>query len=266
MGIVLRSPSFTIGGTFRGLAAGWTSLARGALRGQNRLSLTSPNYDPRTSYALAYPLAIGLLSSAYQILKTGQPPDPEDLMNLLTGTPKTGGTQRGVGGRATVPQRALMPGYHKDVVEYYRDIVQGSQGLSWPLQTLQGKQSGLLQSIEEQLANSQMTGYGPQPIVPPRATFAENVRARAQAALGKLAPISAKSAMQAQPEGSNISYPEQFMGIRQPGTWIADPKGWAASADKRALDAWQRAQKQEDAYRAARGLPPVPPRAIPPGP
>jgi hypothetical protein len=79
--------------TEAGIGAGALSLGKGALRGQNRLSITSKHYDPRAAYAVAFPFAVGAMSLLYQYLKTGK--EPEELRDLVW--PKTGGQQPGVG-------------------------------------------------------------------------------------------------------------------------------------------------------------------------
>jgi hypothetical protein len=115
--MVMRSPAWTFLGPGReivgGARSGFYGLAKGVVgKGENRLSPTSKHFDPRFAYSLGYPLTIMTVGALYQFLRSGQTPDEwRDFP-----TPKTGGTVRSFG--REVPERVLMPGYHKDFLGY----------------------------------------------------------------------------------------------------------------------------------------------------
>lgn len=242
--IALRSFSFTIGGVFREIGGGTQSLVRGALKGENRLSLASKQYDPRTAYALAFPMAVASMSMLYQYIKTGKGPD--DWRDLVW--PKTGGEQPGVGKGRSVPERALLPGYHKDIAAY----------LEHPTREASNKLAGLWQAIGDQIGGTKMTEVGPVPIVPPKATLGEAAVARAKAFGEHATPIFVRTAIKDPRKTSNISYGEQLMGLRSPGKWAADSEGQHRADERRAQRDWNVANKRMNADRQARGLPPIP--------
>jgi hypothetical protein len=211
MSLGLRSPSFSIGGVIRGLGAGWASGIKGAYYGQNRASITSKNYDPRVASAIAYPLATGLLGLTYTYLKTGKI-EQDDVMPAFMGTPHTGGTAPGVGGKKEIKEQALLPGYHKDVRAYLRPFTTEGGEFSQIGEELRNKMPGLTSSLLEQASNRRMTAYGPEPIVPPHASLKEWMETRAKAAGEKMLPIMGKQMIQTPRIGSKITYPEQITG------------------------------------------------------
>jgi hypothetical protein len=259
MSLGLRSPSFSIGGVIRGLGAGWASGIKGAYYGQNRASITSKNYDPRVASAIAYPLATGLLGLTYTYLKTGKI-EQDDVMPAFMGTPHTGGTAPGVGGKKEIKEQALLPGYHKDVRAYLRPFTTEGGEFSQIGEELRNKMPGLTSSLLEQASNRRMTAYGPEPIVPPHASLKEWMETRAKAAGEKMLPIMGKQMIQTPRIGSKITYPEQIIGIRPPGTWQTDPEGYGKSAIDREEREWRRAEKAKNRDLQSRGLPQEPPR------
>lgn len=261
MSLAFQSPSFTIGGTLRGLAGGTLSAVKGAAQGQNRFSITSQHYDPRAASALTYALTTGMLGMLYTYAKTGKV-EKDDILPAFLGTPHTGGTAPGVGGKGTVKEEGLLPGYHKDIRAYTRPLLPGGK-LTDITDELGNKSPVLGQAIADQWRNERMTAYGPEPIVPPHASMAENVKRRATALGQKFLPIFGEQAAQTSKKGSNISYPEQLMGLRPPGTWQTDPTGFAKSADARDIREWKRAENARARDRALRGLPAEPKYQIP---
>ena len=246
--IALRSFSFTIGGVFREIGGGAQSLARGALKGENRLSMSSKNYDPRSAYALAFPAAVASMSMLYQFLKTGK--GPESWQDLIW--PQTGGKQPGVGKGRTVPERALLPGYHKDIAAY----------IAHPTREAGNKLAGLWSAIGDQIQGTKMTESGPQPIVPPGAGIGEAALARAKAFGEHATPIFVRTAAKEPRKGTNISYPEQLVGLRAPGKWAADMPGQHKADTARAEREWRAAERRVNTDRQSRGLPALPPRVF----
>jgi len=246
--LTLRSFSFTVGGVFREIGGGTQSLARGALKGENRLSLSAKNYDPRAAYAVAFPMSVAAMSMLYQFLKTGKGPDEwRDLA-----WPETGGKQPGVGKGRQVPERALLPGYHKDIAAY----------IAHPGREAGNKVAGLWSAIGEQLANSKMTETGPKPIVPPKASVPEALGERAKAFGERMTPIFVRSAGKTPYKQSNISYPEQLLGLRAPGKWVSDPQGQKIADDRRAEREWRASERRQNVDRGYRGVAPEPRRVL----
>lgn len=249
--MTLRSFSFTIGGVFREIGGGTLSLAKGAMKGENRLSLSSKNYDPRSAYAVAFPIAVASMGMLYQFLKTGKGPD--EWRDLIW--PETGGKQAGVGKGRSVPERALLPGYHKDIAAY----------IAHPTREAQNKLAGLWTAIGEQIAGERMTEVGKVPIVPPKATLGEAALARAKAFGEKATPIFVRTATKTPQKQTNISYPEQLVGLRAPGKWASDPVGQKIADDKRAEKDWRSSERRLNTDRIQRGEPVQPRRYIPRG-
>ena len=83
-----------------------------------RFSMASPDYDPRLGSTLALAITVAAMSSAYQFLKTGQP--PQDVNDLLAG--RTGGTTA-----QGQPERAILPGFQKDVYGWLHDPLAEAQ-------------------------------------------------------------------------------------------------------------------------------------------
>ena len=108
-----------------------------------------------------------------------------------------------------------------------------------------------------------MTEVGPVPIVPPRATVAENLTARGKAFGERLTPIFVRSAVKDPRVRTHITYPEQLLGFRSPGKWVSDPVGTRKADEARELREWQAAEKRLNEDRRLRGLPPEPPRRFP---
>lgn len=245
--LTLRSFAFTVGGPFREIMGGFGALGRGALQGKNVLSPTSEHFDPRTAYALAFVPTIAAISAIYQFLRTGEgPSDPRDIV-----TPKTGGTVKSVGQQ--VPERILVPGYHKDFLGYFVN----PQG---PLHELEAKLAAPWSALKEQVTGKDWRG---KDIVPPRASALEWLGAHAGALGKRLTPISQQQLFEGTKKGSALTLPEQMLGVRTPGAYILNPKGLEAYMTKKAQQDWRAGERQESRQRQERGLPPLPQRQLP---
>jgi hypothetical protein len=128
---------------------------------------------------------------------------------------------------------------------------------------MSNKVAGLWSALGEQIANRKMTEVGPVPIVPPNASLAENLKERAKAFGERLTPIFVRSAAKDPRKRTAITYPEQLLGFRPPGKWVADPEGTHRAEREREIREWRGAERRLNEDRRLRGLPPLPPRRFP---
>ena len=245
----LRSFGFTVGGPMREIGAGIGAVPKRLVQGKGLgLSLKGGETDPRTAYALAFLPTVAAISAAYQYMRTGKP--PEDIRDLVT--PKTGGTVTSL--RQQVPERILVPGYHKDFLGYFVNP-------AGPLHELEAKMAAPWTTIKEQLTGKD---WRDKPYVPPRATTLEWLQAHAQAALSHMLPIGPKQLAEGAKPGSVLTIPEQMIGVRTPGAYMLNPKGLEKYLTSQAQKDWAAKEKQENRRRQEQGLPPLPKRKLPP--
>ena len=192
MQVTMTSPTWTLG-FMRGVVGGTVS----GVMHPSRFSMKSPNYDPRIGAGLALGITVAMMNSAYQYLKTGKP--PESLTDLLA--PQTGGhTQSG-------PERAILPGFQKDIYGWIHD----------PMQEAENK-VGILPRTAIELATNKgwtQTPKGPRygPIANENDPFLQRLKQYGQHVLQNFSPISVQAATSKRP-GSNISLPERLTAIR----------------------------------------------------
>ena len=203
----LRSWSWTVGGDVRELGGAMRDVARAPFK---KATGTGPNegkWTQKMDYAIALPVVYGTLSAIYQGLKTGQP--PETMQDLLA--PRTGGTDPATG----QPERLVMPGYMKDVFGFAEHPVQEATGKIATAPKMAG-----------QLATNQ--DWRGDPIFPPAGS--ENAPSWLKAfwdyASQNLGPISLRSAAKGSKTGSNLSMPEQVLGVRTAPRKLTDPEGY----------------------------------------
>ena len=236
----LRSFSWTLG-TFRELGGGATSAARslgkGDVRGfKNKLDITHPSYDPRLAYSLAFPFGIAMMGAMYQYMRTGEA--PSEVKDFYY--PMTGGLSPGVGGRGVQPERAVLPGYQKDVVGWTTD----------PVREAYNKQATAWSTLEEVLTGKDTFG---RPIVHPDADLVQNLIDRAQYVYGKMGPISIKNMVTGQKTDSAITPVETALGLRAAGKGITDPEGLARAKGAIGKREWKIKQRQEERAKKERG-------------
>lgn len=202
--VALRSYSWTTG-TIRELGGGAAKLARHP----SSLSPKSPHYSPKAAYVIALPITYATLNAVYQYLKTGQ--SPESISDVMRGG-LTGGTAPAVGGHGAVPERAMLPGYMKDVFGWYFD----------PVQEASNKVATLPRMAKESSVNKDWKG---QPIRNPEDPTVDQVREYLQYVYRSLGPISLKQMTKGQKTGSNISQGETFLGLHPAPSTLQDPIG-----------------------------------------
>jgi hypothetical protein len=234
----MRSFSFTVGGPGMEIGGGLYSGAKGALNKENRLSMSSKEFDPKAGYWMGMTATAVVLGSMWQFMKSGEwPSDWRDFV-----TPKTGGQVKSAG--QIVPERELIPGYHKDFLGYFYH----------PLDEISAKVAGPWKAMYEQVTNKDYRG---DPIVPPAAAgIGERLKARAGHAAGTFAPISFRG--QGPKEGSNISLLERGLGFREPGAYIENPERIHQIQTAQERKAWRDKERHERKDLQIRGLPPRP--------
>lgn len=203
--VALRSYSWTFG-TIQEIGGGMKALARHP----TSLSPKSKHYSPKSAYVIALPIVYATLNAVYQKLKTGK--DPESIEDVMRGG-MSGGTQPGVGGRGTVKERIMMPGYMKDVFGWY----------AHPVQEAQNKMATAPRMVLETLTNKDWKN---QPIRNPSAPTPEQVRQYFQYVYRSLGPISMKQLMQGNKKGSNLTSGETLLGLRPVPGFLQDPEGY----------------------------------------
>ena len=192
MQVTMTSPTWTLG-FMRGVVGGTLS----GVMHPSRFSMKSPNYDPRIGAGLALGITVAIMNSAYQYMKTGEP--PESLTDLMA--PQTGGhTKSG-------PERALLPGFQKDIYGWLHDPVQEAEN-----------KVGIVPRTAIELATNKgwtQTPKGPRygPIANENDPFLQRLKQYGQHVLQNFSPISVQQATSKRP-GSNISLPERLTAIR----------------------------------------------------
>lgn len=200
----LRSYSWTLG-TIQEIGGGVKAL----IKDPRSLNMASDKYDPRAAYVVAFPIAVATMNAFYQKLMTGK--DPESVDDLMVG--RTGGTAPGFGGRGEVPERALLPGYQKDVFGWYHH----------PVQEATNKMSTFGRLGLESLSNKDWRG---DQIRNPNDPMFQQLQQYFTHVLGSLGPISVKDMLKGGKEGSNIGTGQRSMGIRPAGAHLSDPEGY----------------------------------------
>lgn len=225
-------------GTVRELIGGGIATAKGMGRG---LDLASGKYDPRVAYVVGYPMAAATINAIYQYMKTGQAPQSaEDLMS-----PRTGGMVPGFGGGPTVPERAILPGYDKDVFGWYNTITGGQA----PSQEIYNKLNPLVRLGVDVMRQKD---WKDQPFVRPDPTVPQWLADYFQHAVNSIDPISVQRFGLGEKKGSAMGLGEEITGVRPAPSWIQDPKGYQAWRHYHDTKEWQKIkgaeQRQKQQY------------------
>lgn len=219
----LRSYSWTLG-TIDEIGVG---AARGVAN-PKRLSMASQKWDPRANYVIALPIWVASVNAAYQYLMTGKP--PESIRDLLAG--RTGGTAPGVGGRGEVEERAMLPGYQKDVYGWYHN---------W-LQEARNKLATGPRAVTEILSNK---NWRDDPIINPDDGAPAWLKQYWQYVLETFGPITVRTMTKGTKEGSEIGPVQQGMGLRPASSWLQDPAGEESMKNYFRKKDWQKKEKYE---------------------
>jgi hypothetical protein len=122
-----------------------------------------------------------------------------------------------------------VPGYQKDVMGWYEDWAQEARN----------KVAKLPSMIAELATNRDWKG---DPIFNPEDSAPEWLKQFATYTAQSLTPISVQGPMKGRKEGSNITRPEQLVGLRPAPPYVADPEGYARQQRNLAV---QRQRKKE---------------------
>lgn len=235
--VALRSYSWTFG-TLQELGGG----AKDLLRHPSSLSPKSPHYSPKAAYVIALPIVYATINAAYQKMKTGK--NPESISDVMRGG-LTGGTAPGVGGKSTVPERVMLPGYMKDVFGWYND----------PVAEATNKVATGPRMVKEILTNKD---WKDQPIRNPNDPTVDQVRQYLEYVYRTIGPISIKQMMKGQKVGSNITQPEALMGVRPATSALQDPQGLEDTLYGIHLRDWKKKENYEDRQAVQYGAEPKP--------
>jgi hypothetical protein len=222
--VAMRSYSWTFG-TIQELGGG----AKDILRHPSSLSPKSPHYSPKAAYVIALPIVYATLNAVYQKLKTGQ--DPESLNDVMRGG-LTGGTAPSVGGRGQVKERAMMPGYMKDVFGWWHD----------PAQEAVNKVATLPRMVKESIFNKD---WKDQPIRDKNAPTMDQLRQYFAYVYQSLGPISVKQILKGQKTGSNIGAGETLLGVHPVPSYLQDPEGYDRMMKGIRQRDWQKKERGE---------------------
>jgi hypothetical protein len=114
----------------------------------------------------------------------------------------------------------------------------------------------------EELANKDWRGL---PIVPPRATWEESLKARGQHLLSKAEPFGLKPYTEEAPKGTALGPISRGLGFHSSGAYIQNPEGFQRGQLQRELDDWLKKENIDNAVRRNQGLPELPKRPLPEG-
>jgi len=212
-------------------STGWTL---GTLRvfGQGTADLARMKLTDRAAYVLASVAGISAINAVYQALKTGTA--PQGAQDLLT--PQTGGkTVQGD------PERALLPGYEKDLMGWWHG------GVS----ELYNKLGVFPKTATELATNRDWRG---DPIHKEGSGSAlSHVLETAGHVLLNYVPLSLKSASTPTSPETNLSGAERFMGVRPAGQWLTNPERTDSLARYFGQKAWNKklAHEAKDAARSS---------------
>lgn len=203
MQLMVRSVGWDLG-TLREIGGGVKDLGK---------SIKGAELSPRAQYIIALPIVTGLYNAGLQALKTGKgPEDVKDLYAYQTGGTNPDGSS----------ERAMIPGYMKDVVGY----------LHSPYSEAGGKIATVPKAIAELLSNKDYRG---DPIRQAGGGIPEWFQNYADFIIKQYTPISLKGS---KAPGSNIGGAERVGGIRPAPYYVQNPdreKRFKDMADKKAM-------------------------------
>ncbi len=214
--LALLAPTWDLG-TLREIGGGIKDIAGAApdlLKGEG--------LSRRSAYVAGLVAQTALMSSVYQYLKTGKAPgSAKDLM-----TPQTGGTVPG----SNQPERALLPGYQKDVYAF---------GYDFPHNVLQEGANKLNPGIQTLSDYAKNKDYRDLPIFKPEG--AKDVPGQPTPMddfINRVMPIGIQQMGQTK-KGSQIGGAERFMGARPAPSYMQDPAKVEANKQKYGTRDWK---------------------------
>jgi hypothetical protein len=230
-------------GTVREIMGGVAAAGRTLGKG---IDIASPKYDPRVAYVIAFPMAVATMNGIYQYLKTGKPPQTaQDLM-----APQTSGEAPGFGGRGMVPERAILPGYQKDVFGWYTNLTpmgHGSVGAE-----ILNKMNPLMRMGFEFMNKKD---WRDDPIIRPDPTVPEWLSDYFNFAVNSVTPISVGRIGKGEKKGSAFGTGEELLGIRPAPSMLTDPEGFQRGMTAMEKKKWMLKQAHDRAQARQYGGP-----------
>lgn len=228
--IALLSPTWTLG-TLREIVGGLKDAGMDIPK-----IAKGEGISRRTAYIAGLAANTATMSAVYQYLKTGKSPGQvRDMM-----APQTGGTDASSG----APERAMTPGYQKDVYAFGYDFPNNI------LQESANKLNPAMQTAAQLYQNKDYAGhaiYRPEGAAP---TPQDKDRVLDYLA-DQFLPISLASFGQKK-KGSNISGPETALGVRPSPSYITDPARVEALKKKFGTKDWRTSIRAYDRQKAQR--------------
>jgi hypothetical protein len=224
--LLMFSPGWETG-TLRTFFGGIKNL----LTNPKSIRITDPNFQPNAAYPLAFAVTTAAVGGIYQFLKTGQPPqDVEDPF-----FPRTGGKAP----RSQMPERAILPGYLKDVYSWWHGLT-GNEGMTKNAASmLYNKLSLVPKTVWDTMADKDWSGhqiYNPSdPSYQKMGQYLQYVQRNAM-------PIFAQQ-LRTQQKGTDITAPEAAVGIRHAPSAILKPQQSEAGTRKANKKAQQESEK-----------------------
>lgn len=195
--LLMISPGWETG-TIRAAIGGMKSLVTNPAR----MSIQHPDFQPNAAWPFAFAITTAAVGSLYEFLKTGKM--PQDVRDPFF--PKTGGTAP----RSSLPERAILPGYLKDVYGWWHGL-SGQEGMTRNASSMLYNKLALVpRATWELMANKDWAG---QQIYNPSDPMQKKLRDYLGYVQENMAPIVAKQQTE-RDKGTNISRPEAFFGIR----------------------------------------------------
>lgn len=223
--MLLLSPSWNVG-TINEIGGGIVDVLGPSAKGL----LAGKGVTDRTAYVAALAVQVAILNGVMTYLKTGKAPDEaRDFMAYETG---------GVDATSGQPERALTPGYQKDVYAFTHDFPNHIG------QEVKNKLNVAPKAAVELLTNKDFRGLPIRPadgavVQPGDAGLPEYM-------LELMSPISVSALRKGQKDGSNISLGEQLLAIRAAPSYLQAPERQHLFKQVKNRKDWNRKRKADN--------------------
>lgn len=212
--LALLAPTWDLG-TVREIAGGLKDIGQVAKGG---------GLSHRTAYVAGLAFNTALMSSIYQYLKTGQA--PSSARDLMAG--RTGGKDA-ISGQ---PERAMTPGYQKDVYAF---------GYDFPYHVLDEAANKLNPALSTATSLVTNKDYRGLPIMRPEGVKPQpGEQGIGDFLVDQFMPITMSQFRQGAMKGSNIGTDERLMNIRPAPQYVTAPERDQALKKKYGTQEWRR--------------------------
>lgn len=221
--LLLLSPTWNMG-TINELGGGLVDALGPSFKGL----IDGAGVTPRTAYIAAGIAQVALVNGILTYLKTGEAPTGMDYAVYRTG---------GVDAASGEPERALTPGYQKDVYAFAYDFPNHIG------QEVKNKLNPALKLALELSSNKDFRGL---PISPGEgAVKAEGDKDLGDYLIEAFMPISFSAFAKGQKEGSNITPLEQNLAIRAAPAYLTAPERQKRFKEMKNRKEWKRKQRAD---------------------